>query len=153
MPASSLTPMLTVKDASAAIQFYGRAFGAVERTRFTTPTGQVVAELAIDGLRFYVVDENPEAFNVSPVSVGGTTVRMNLVVDDPDATASRALRAGGIDCTGTNNPHRPIIGYRMAAPIGCAKRDVGTMLAIRKPIDRILHVLIRSAIVNPNTGK
>ena len=41
----------------------------------------------------------------------------------------------------------------MAAPIGCAKRAVGTMLAIRKPIDRMLHVLISSAIVNPNTGK
>jgi len=63
-----------------------------------------------------------------------------------------AENAGGIDCTGTNNPHRPIIGYRMAAPIGCAKRAVGTMLAIRNPIDRILHVLISSAIVKPSAG-
>jgi PhnB protein len=89
--------MLTVKDANEAIYFYRAAFGATEEARFTSPTGQVVAELAIDGLRFYVVDENPEAFNVSPMSIGGTTVRMNLVVDDPDATTAQALRAGGVE--------------------------------------------------------
>jgi PhnB protein len=86
--------MLTVKSASAAIDFYRDAFNAVEEARFTAPTGHVVAELAIDGLRFFVVDENPEAFNVSPESLGGTTVRINLLVDDPDATARDAIRAG-----------------------------------------------------------
>ena len=97
MPASSLTPMLTVADAAAAIDFYRDAFGAVELARVTTPTGQIVAELAIDGLRFFVVDENPDAFNVSPPSVGGTTVRINLIVDDPDATAARAIEAGATE--------------------------------------------------------
>jgi PhnB protein len=92
--ATSLTPMLTVKDAAAAIDFYGEAFGAVVCERFTAPTGHMVAELAIDGLRFFVVDENPDAFNLSPRSLNGTTVRMNLVVDDPDATAARAAGAG-----------------------------------------------------------
>jgi PhnB protein len=92
--ASSLTPMLTVADALAAMDFYRDAFGAVEQSRFTSPDGHVVAELAIDGLGFFVVDENPEAFNVSPTSVDATTVRMNLIVDDPDATAARAIGAG-----------------------------------------------------------
>ena len=36
----------------------------------------------------------------------------------------------------------------MAAPIGCAKRAVGTMLAMTKPIERILHTLIGSADVS-----
>jgi PhnB protein len=94
MTASSLTPMLTVKDAASAIAFYRDAFGASEHTRVTAPTGHVVAEMAIDGLRFFVVDENPEAFNLSPTSLDGTTVRMNLIVDDPDATAAQAVRAG-----------------------------------------------------------
>jgi PhnB protein len=94
MTASSLTPMLTVKDAASAIAFYRDAFGAVEETRVTAPTGHVVAEMAIDGLRFFVVDENPEAFNLSPTSLDGTTVRMNLIVEDPDATAAQAVRAG-----------------------------------------------------------
>ncbi len=94
MSASSLTPMLTVKDAVAAIEFYRAAFDAVEHARFTAPTGHVVAELAIDGLRFFVVDENPQAFNLSPTSLDGTTVRLSLIVDDPDATAAQAVRAG-----------------------------------------------------------
>ena len=94
MTASSLTPMLTVKDAVAAIDFYREAFGAVEGARHTAPTGHVVAEMAVDGLRFFVVDENPDAFNLSPASLDGTTVRINLIVDDPDATAAQAIGAG-----------------------------------------------------------
>jgi PhnB protein len=92
--ASSLTPMLTVENANAAIDFYRDAFDAVERARFTAPTGHVVAELAIDGLRFFVVDENPDAFNLSPRSLDGTTVRLNLIVEEPDAAAARAIAAG-----------------------------------------------------------
>jgi PhnB protein len=94
MTASSLTPMLTVKNAVAAIEFYREAFAAVEQARLTAPTGHVVAEMNIDGLRFFVVDENPDAFNLSPMSLDGTTVRINLIVDDPDATAARAVSAG-----------------------------------------------------------
>jgi PhnB protein len=94
MPATSLTPMLTVRNAAAAIEFYCEAFNATEEQRLTTPTGHTVAELSIDGLRFLVADENPEAFNLSPESLGGTSVRINLIVDDPDAAAARAIAAG-----------------------------------------------------------
>ena len=94
MTASSLTPMLTVKNAVAAIDFYRDAFAAVEQARFTAPTGHVVVEMAIDGLRFFLVDENVEAFNLSPRSLDGTTVRMNLIVEDPDGAAARAIGAG-----------------------------------------------------------
>jgi PhnB protein len=74
MAATSLTPMLTVKDAAAAVEFYREAFDAVEQACFTAPSGHVVAEMAIGGLRFFVVDENPEAFNLSPLSLDGTTL-------------------------------------------------------------------------------
>ena len=92
--ATSLTPMLTVHDAAAALAFYAKAFGAEERERTTTPSGQIVAEMAIDREQFFVVDENPEAFNVSPTTLGGTSVRINLIVEDADASAERALAAG-----------------------------------------------------------
>ena len=97
MVASSLAPMLTVKDASAAINFYVRAFAATEGSRLETPTGQIVAQMFVDGLEFFVVDENPDAFNLSPKTLGGTTVRMSLIVGDPDATAARALSAGATE--------------------------------------------------------
>ena len=90
-----LTPFLTVKDARAVIEFYKKAFGAIEISRQSTPTGQFIIEMAIDGQRFYAVDENPPAFNVSPTTLGGTSVRMSLIVDDPDAVAARAVAAGG----------------------------------------------------------
>lgn len=91
---SELTPFLTVRNAAEAIGFYIAAFGATERSRLTTSTGQIVAELALDGQRFSVVDENPDASNLSPQSLGGTSVRISLIVDDPDAVAAQAVAAG-----------------------------------------------------------
>ena len=86
--------MLTVSDSATAIEFYRQAFGAAEGQRIVTPTGQVVAQLFVEGHELYVVDENPAAFNLSPLTLGGTSVRMNLVVDDPDALFERAIAAG-----------------------------------------------------------
>ena len=90
-----LTPFLTVKEARAVVEFYKKAIGAIEISRQSAPTGQFIIEMAIDGQRFYAVDENPPAFNVSPKTLGGTSVRMSLIVDDPDAVADRAVAAGG----------------------------------------------------------
>jgi PhnB protein len=86
--------MLTVRNAAEAVEFYKRAFGATEVSRLVSPTGQIVAEMAIDAQAFFVVDENTDAFNNSPASLGGTTVRISLIVDDPDAATRRALAAG-----------------------------------------------------------
>jgi PhnB protein len=89
-----ITPVLTVSDGAAAVDFYIRAFGATEVSRNTNAPGQIVAELTIDEARFLVVDETPSAFNVSPETLGGTSVRINLQVADPDAVAERAVAAG-----------------------------------------------------------
>jgi PhnB protein len=86
--------MLSVQDATAAIEFYEAAFGAtvVERSEFGETT---VAELAIVGARFFVVTQDPARGNVSPRTIDGkTSVRIDLVVDDPDAVAARAVAAG-----------------------------------------------------------
>jgi PhnB protein len=86
--------MLTVSDAEAAIDFYQRAFGATEQTRFRSPTGQIVAQMSVGGHGFFVVDEDPNAFNNSPDTLGGTSVRINLVVDEADASFAQAIAAG-----------------------------------------------------------
>ena len=87
---TTITPMLSVQDVTAAVDFYQRAFGADLVARH----GPVV-ELAIEGSRFYAVAEDPERGNVSPRSDGGkTTVRIDLIVADPDGVARRALDAG-----------------------------------------------------------
>lgn len=94
---TSITPFLTVRNAAQAIEFYGKAFGAKEVSRLTTPSGQIVAEIAIDEQLVGIVDENPRAFNMSPQALGGTSVRISLIVDDPDAVAARALGAGATE--------------------------------------------------------
>ena len=89
-----LLPTLAVRDGTSAVDFYIRAFGATELMRATSPDGAVVAQLAIDGAAFLVADESPEYANFSPPSLGGTTIRMGLVVADPDAAAAQAVAAG-----------------------------------------------------------
>lgn len=86
---------LAVRGAARAIDFYARAFGAREIHRIESPEGDVVAQLDIGGDRFFVADESPEHGNFSPASVGDrSSVRLALIVDDPDALADRAVVAG-----------------------------------------------------------
>jgi PhnB protein len=93
---TSIQPVLTARNAAAAVDFYKRAFGATEVSRATNPNG-IVAEMAIDNARFMVVDEVLEAFNVSPETLGGTSVRIHLLVADPDALAEQAVAAGATE--------------------------------------------------------
>ena len=89
-----IRPMLSLRDAARASEWYQQVFGARETSRSTSPDGKIVAFLAIGDLEFGVVDETTEVGNFSPETLGGTTVRMMLHVADPDAVAQRAVDAG-----------------------------------------------------------
>jgi PhnB protein len=93
---TELYPFLAVRDVGAAVDFYARAFGAVEvGERLTSPDGAtVVTEMEIDGCRFGLATEAPQLRTPSPETAGGTTVRLSLTVADPDAAAGRAVEAG-----------------------------------------------------------
>jgi PhnB protein len=90
---TSISPMLSVRNGAKAIKFYKAAFGAAELFRVGDESG-VVAQLSVGGAEFWVADESPENLNFSPESLGGGTVRLVLVVDDPDAAFARAVEAG-----------------------------------------------------------
>jgi PhnB protein len=92
--AIKIMPMLSLRNAAGASQFYQTAFGARELSRVTSPEGRVVALLAIGEAEFGVVDEAPQVGNLSPETLGGTSVRISLYVADPDAVAQRAIDAG-----------------------------------------------------------
>jgi len=92
--AYSVAPMLSVRNGARAVEFYKSAFGAVEVFRVESPDGAVVSRLALESAEFWVADESPEHASYSPETVGGGTVRMLLVVDDPAAAVERALAAG-----------------------------------------------------------
>jgi len=95
---TALYPFLAVRDTDAAIAFYAEAFGATVRERVEAPGGNpIVAVLEIAGMPFGVATEAPELGTPSPEAAGATTVRVSLHVDDPDATAARAVAAGATE--------------------------------------------------------
>jgi PhnB protein len=91
---SSLAPMLSVRNGARAVEFYKTAFGARELFKIEAPDGAVVAQLAVGSSDFWVADESPEHKNFSPETLGGGTVRMVMVVDDPDAAFAHAVATG-----------------------------------------------------------
>src|SRR5579884_1383425 len=92
---TTIAPMLSVRGGARAVDFYKAAFDASELFRVEAPDGAVVAQLAVGGAEFWVADESPEHQNFSPPSLGGSTVRIVVVVSDPDALFARVVSAGG----------------------------------------------------------
>lgn len=92
----SATPYLTIKNAADAIEFYKRAFGAIEDMRMTDPRGRVGhAEIRIGDSKIMLCDEFPEMNMRGPVALGGSPVTIHLYVEDVDALARQAVAAGG----------------------------------------------------------
>src|SRR5882672_2732362 len=91
---TAIAPMLSVRNGVRAIEFYKAAFGAGELFRVDDESGAVVAQLSVGKAEFWLADESPEHFNFSPESLGGGSVRMVMVVEDPDSTFERAVAAG-----------------------------------------------------------
>lgn len=90
----SISAMLSVRRGAQAAEFYKAAFGARELFRLDGPDGSVIAQLEVGPASFWLADEAPSEANFSPESLGGTTVRMILVLDDPDAAFAQAVAAG-----------------------------------------------------------
>ncbi|MBV8811734.1 MAG: VOC family protein [Acidobacteriaceae bacterium] len=94
-PKTTIAPMLSVRNGARAVDFYKEAFGAEESFRITSDSGDVVAQLSVNGADFWLADESPDHQNFSPESLGGGSVRMVMVVGDPDEAFQRAVSAGG----------------------------------------------------------
>jgi PhnB protein len=94
----ALSPHLVVNDAAAAIDFYVRAFDAVELGRVPGPDGRLIhAALRINGFVVLLNDDFPETCggkSMTPKSLGGTPVTIHLTVTDVDTKFQRALDAG-----------------------------------------------------------
>jgi PhnB protein len=91
----SVTPHLVCKEASDAIEFYNKAFGAVEVMRLPGPDGKLMhAMIQIGDSPVMLVDEFPDCGSVGPKSLNGSPVTLHLYVKDVDATVERAVAAG-----------------------------------------------------------
>lgn len=86
---------MTVHDAKAAIEFYAKAFGAVELFRLVEPAGRVGhAEIRIGDTVLMMNDEYPDFGAMSPGAIGGSPVAFHIVVPDADAAVEHAVAAG-----------------------------------------------------------
>jgi len=117
MEKTAIAPLLSVRNGARAVEFYKTAFGAAELFRVDAPDGAVVARLAVDGAEFWVADESPEHQNFSPETLGGGSVRMVMVVDDPDAAFDRAVAAGAKEVWPVGNQYGWRLG-RIVDPFG-----------------------------------
>ncbi|HEX6735414.1 MAG TPA: VOC family protein [Azonexus sp.] len=92
---TAVTPHLVCEGAAAAIDFYIRAFGAVEGARLPGPDGRLMhALLHIGGAPLMLVDACPEYGMLDPKRLNGSPVTIHLYVADVDATMARAVAAG-----------------------------------------------------------
>jgi PhnB protein len=106
---------LSVRRGREAIAFYEAAFGA--RVDYLVGDEEIVAQLSVGDATFWVADESPEHANFSPETVGGGTVRMLLITDDPDAAVARAVSAGASLVYEVGEAHGWRLG-RVADPFG-----------------------------------
>jgi PhnB protein len=93
----TVNAQITVNDAVRAIEFYKRAFGAVEREemRFGDPAGDIShAELSVGDSGLMIQTESEQYGRRSPLALGGTPVVIHLYVPDVDAFVNRAVAAG-----------------------------------------------------------
>jgi uncharacterized glyoxalase superfamily protein PhnB len=91
----TVTPHLVCAGAADAIEFYKKAFNAVEEVRLPGPKGRIMhALIRIEGSAVMLVDEMPEWGALSPKSLKGSPVTIHLYVKDTDAFVARAAAAG-----------------------------------------------------------
>src|SRR6185369_10299778 len=94
-PVRSMSLYICVANANAAIDFYREAFGAKELWRLTEPGGKIGhAEIQIGNTSLMLSDEYPDYNTLSPETIGGSPVKIHLDVEDVDAFAEHAIKAG-----------------------------------------------------------
>ena len=91
----TVTPHIVCANASDAIAFYEKAFGATEEFRLPGPQGRLVhASVRIGDSVVMLADEFPEHGSKGPKALNGTPVTLHLYVADADAAFKRAVDAG-----------------------------------------------------------
>ena len=91
----SVVPYLAVDDATKAIEFYKRAFGATERGMMKGPDGKIAhCELQIGDSVVMLSDPYPQFATKPPKEIGATTCGLFMYVEDVDEAIQTAADAG-----------------------------------------------------------
>ncbi|WP_277187994.1 VOC family protein [Caballeronia sp. BR00000012568055] len=91
----SVTPHLVCEGAADAIEFYKKAFNAVDMGCMQGPDGKVMhAQIKIGDSVVMLVDANPNFGMLGAKALKGSPVTIHLYVQDADATVRQAEAAG-----------------------------------------------------------
>jgi PhnB protein len=109
---TTIAPWLTVQSGATAVEFYKRAFRAVETYRLETPDGGLVVRLSVDGTEFWLSSGSSDA-----KSLACENIRMILTVSNPDTFFANALAAGASEVFPIGEEHGWRLG-RLVDPFG-----------------------------------
>ena len=91
----TVTPHLVCEGAADAIEFYKKAFDAVENGRMPAPDGKIMhAQIRIGDSVVMLVDAFPDMGALGPKALKGSPVTIHLYVEDADKTFEQAVAAG-----------------------------------------------------------
>jgi len=91
---NSVVPHIYVRDATKAVAFYIKAFGARELFRIAASDGRIVhGELSICGATVMLGDPDGRFYD-EPQQLGACTASLHLMVDDNQTVLARAVAAG-----------------------------------------------------------
>lgn len=144
----SVTPYLIAKDAAVAIEFYKKAFGAIELFRVPGPGGAIMhAEIKIGDSIIMLADEFPQMDALSPTTIGGSPVGLMIYLTNVDEVFARAIAAGGKELRPLQNQFYGDRSGTLADPFG-HKWTIATHVEDVTPeeIDR------RMAAIKPSEG-
>jgi PhnB protein len=124
----SFAPQLYIKSGVSKIEFYSKAFGAIELNRWNNEDGSLhVAELAVSGAIFYLHEETSRTDLFSPEKHNGSTAVIGLFVPDVDAIMKQAIAVGATEILAAKDYE---YGYRQ----GIIKDPFGHQWMIQKKI-------------------
>ena len=139
----ALSPHLTVDDAAAAIDFYVKAFNAVELGRIPGPTGKLIhGAIQIDGSTVMLADDFPEMSDgksMTPKALGGTPVTIHLTVTDVEDRFQRAIDAGA-------SVVMPLADQFWGDRYGVLEDPFGHRWSLGQPVREVSHEEIQQAV-------
>jgi PhnB protein len=113
---TSIQPELWVESPREAVAFFEAAFDATVLHR-VGGGDDIVAQLAVGDVAFWVAGASTAMKRLSPRAVDGATSRTLLVVDDPERVLRQAVAAGATETSPVRDEHGWRLG-RIVDPFG-----------------------------------
>jgi len=139
----ALSPHLVVDDANAAIDFYVKAFGAVEVGRIPGPDGELIhGAVQIDGATVMLADDFPEMSDgksMTPKALGGTPVTVHLTVTDVETRFQQAVDAGATVVM-------PLADQFWGDRYGMVRDPFGHQWSLGQPVREVSYEEIQQAV-------